>query len=60
MCSLERFNRYSEVPANNDFKNQGSAIDVVINHPGARDKLINTISKINKEQIGQLLYLALR
>lgn len=36
-------------------KIQGSAIDVVINHQGARDKLINTISKINKEQIGQLL-----
>jgi hypothetical protein len=31
---------------------QGSAIDVVINHQGARDKPINTISKINKEQIG--------
>jgi hypothetical protein len=36
-------------------KIQGSAIDVVINHQGSRDKLINTISKINKEQIGQLL-----
>ena len=36
-------------------KIQGSAIDVVINHQGARDKLINTISKINKEQIAQLL-----
>ena len=36
-------------------KIQGSAIDIVINHQGARDKLINTISKINKEQIDQLL-----
>ncbi|WP_197488958.1 hypothetical protein, partial [Flavobacterium succinicans] len=36
-------------------KLQGSAIDVIINHDGARDKLIKTIKNINKEQIDQLL-----
>lgn len=36
-------------------KLQGSAIDVIINHDGARDKLIKTLSNINKEQIDQIL-----
>ena len=35
-------------------KVQGSALDVAINQDGARDKLIKTLSNINKEQINQL------
>lgn len=35
-------------------KLQGSALDVIINHEGARDKLIKTLGNINKEQINKL------